>query len=418
MATKYFLGTATAVAQVTTVQVTGYDAATTYKITVAGEDIVSELGVTDADGTASAISSAWNASTNPLATQVTASVATDTVTFTADNAGEPFTLSSSVTGGSGTIGAASTSTASSGPNDWSTAANWSDGSVPVDTDTVIIAGISTPICWGLDQNTVDLTELIVEQTYTGKLGLDLNVLATAADASTSSSAKNEYREDYLKISATTVRLGQHLGPGSPGGSSRIKIDNTKAGASDTIVYDTASASSETGKPSVRLKVAHASSELFVLEAPGGVGVAVDEPGETSTLALVSVGDRTTQAGVFVGGGTTLTTWRQQGGTCVLERDTGTLTTCTVTGGTLETLGAFTITTLNVTGGTLRANHGGGGVTTANLSGGQVDMTRNTDAVTWTTINLEPGASILAGPHVTFTTINEPSGQETYTLTVS
>jgi hypothetical protein len=98
MATKYWLGTATAVAQVDTVQITAYDVTTTYTLTVGGVD-VETLGVTDATGTATALAAAWNTSTHAYFTGVTASSTTDTVTLTADVAGVEFTAASSVTGG-------------------------------------------------------------------------------------------------------------------------------------------------------------------------------------------------------------------------------------------------------------------------------------------------------------------------------
>ena len=64
MADKYWLGIATEVAQIDTVQINGYDAATTYKLTVGGF-VISVLGDTDVNGTAAALAAAWNASTHP-----------------------------------------------------------------------------------------------------------------------------------------------------------------------------------------------------------------------------------------------------------------------------------------------------------------------------------------------------------------
>ena len=75
MATKYWKGTATAVAQVSSATVTAYDAATTYKITVgAGNNtvVISAPGTTDANGTAAALRTAWNASTHPYCAGITA----------------------------------------------------------------------------------------------------------------------------------------------------------------------------------------------------------------------------------------------------------------------------------------------------------------------------------------------------------
>ena len=151
MATTYWLGTATAVAQVDTVQITADDAATTYILTVGGKTITTAGSGTGVNDTATALKDAWNASTVAYFTGVTATSSTDTVTLTADTAGVPFTAASSVTGGTGTIGSVTSSTANAGPNAWDTAENWSGGSVPTGSDDVIIADTSTNICWGLAQ---------------------------------------------------------------------------------------------------------------------------------------------------------------------------------------------------------------------------------------------------------------------------
>lgn len=72
MATRTWLGTAAAVAQVSTVQVTAYDAATTYKLTVNG-NVISTIAAGSVNATATALAAAWNLSTVPEFTGVTAS---------------------------------------------------------------------------------------------------------------------------------------------------------------------------------------------------------------------------------------------------------------------------------------------------------------------------------------------------------
>jgi hypothetical protein len=168
MGKNNWIGGASAVAQVTTVQVTAYDAASTYKLTV-GAQVISTIAAGGVNATATALAAAWNASTHPYFAAVTAVASTDTVTLTADTAGVPFVVTSSKTGGTGTIGAASTSTASAGPNDYSTAANWSLGAVPVNSDEVYIRGNVVVILWGLAQSGVTPALLSIEKTVT--LGL-------------------------------------------------------------------------------------------------------------------------------------------------------------------------------------------------------------------------------------------------------
>ena len=69
----YWTGQAPAVAQVTTIQVTAYAAGTTYTITVGGV-LISVIGQGTINATAAALAAAWNASTHPYCTGVTATV--------------------------------------------------------------------------------------------------------------------------------------------------------------------------------------------------------------------------------------------------------------------------------------------------------------------------------------------------------
>lgn len=411
MATKYWKGTATAVAQVSTATVTAYDAATTYTITIgAGNNTVaiSAPGTTDAAGTAAALRTAWNASTHPYCSGVTAGGSGAAVTLTADTAGVPFTVASSVAGGAGTFGAFSATTASAGPNDWSTAANWSDLAVPVNNDTVIFENNAVNVCWGLDQNAVDLTELRIEQSYTGKIGLDRTRFATTSDGATTDTSRPEYREDYLIIGWTTGKIGEAPGIASSAGSSRLKLKNDYAGASTTTVYATASAASESGLPAVRLLLGHASADLIVRSAPGGVGVACDEPAETSTAGTITVTDTTTTSKVTVGAGTTLTNLIQQGGTNTVQGLAATLTKLEVSGGSVELRGDYTITTLDLYKGSIDDKHvksGGNAVTTANLYGGSLNLQGTAAARTYATTNFYAGQLLADEAYCTFTTLN-------------
>ena len=108
-ATLYWIGGADAVSQVATTQITAFDAATTYKVTIGGIT-VSVAGDTDADTTAAALKAALSGSDHPYFTAITWTVATDTITGTAATAGVPFVFSTSATGGTGTISAYSEDT--------------------------------------------------------------------------------------------------------------------------------------------------------------------------------------------------------------------------------------------------------------------------------------------------------------------
>ena len=270
MATLYWLGTADAVAQVSTVTVTGMDASTTYILTVGGHTVTA-VGVTGVTETAAALVTAWNASTDVYFSTVTASSNAGVGTLTADTAGVPFVCTSSKTGGSGTIGSVTAVTASAGPNDWSTAANWSTGAVPVTNDDVIISDTAINICWGFAQSAVDLTSLRIMKSYTGKIGHDYRVFATSADGATTNTTEVEYRERYLNIEAQTLDIGEHYTSGSPAGSSRICIDLDN-NSCVIMIHDTASTSSEVGRPAVRLLTNTASTTAHIIKAPGGVRI--------------------------------------------------------------------------------------------------------------------------------------------------
>jgi hypothetical protein len=411
MATKYWKGTATAVAQVSSATVTGYNAATTYKITVgAGNNavVISAPGTTDANGTAAALRTAWNASTHPYCTGVTAGGTGAAVTLTADTAGVPFTVASSVTGGGGTFGAFSATTASAGPNDWSTAANWSDGAAPGAGDTVIFENNSVNVCWGLDQNATDLAELRIEQSYSGRIGLDRTRFATTSDGATTVTTVPEYREDYLIIGWDTGKIGEATGQGGTSGSQRLKLKNDKAGASITTIYGGASGSSETGLPAIRFLAAHASADVIVRYAPGGFGIACDEATETATVGDVYVTDTSSATKLTIGAGTTLTNLVQDGGANVIMGAAATITEVEVNGGTLEIRGDVTITTLDQRGGVVDDRHiktGGNAITTCDLWGGTLNLQGTAEARTIGTLNFYAGTLKADGDVITLTTLN-------------
>jgi len=177
MATIKWLGGATAVAQVSTVTLNNdfNDSETDLSITLTAEDGSTTQSVsitpsgTDESTIASALQAACAASNQTLFTAINFTVASNVVTLTAASAGVPFYFESAVTGGAGTTTDA-TGTASAGPNDWNTAANWSTGSVPTGTDSVVITDGSFDILYGLDQSSVSLETLSVNTGFTGTVG--------------------------------------------------------------------------------------------------------------------------------------------------------------------------------------------------------------------------------------------------------
>ena len=348
--------------------------------------------------------------THPYFEAIDFTVSTDTITLTANVAGVPFTATSSVSGGgSGTIGSVTTSTEATGPNHWDEAENWSTGAVPVSTDTVYIRASTQPICWGLDQSAVDLGAIFIDQTFTGKIGLRRDQFATSADAAATASSVPEYRQSYLDIGYDACDIGLQRGPGTANGSTRIKLDNDKAGASETRIHNTASAG-ESNKAAVLLLAANAGADVEVRNAPGGVGLATDEPGETSTFGDITVTDTTTTSNVYVGEGVTLSNWSQRGGANELNAAAD-ITSVQTDGGTLLLEGDYTVTTFTQNGGTTTDNHTDGTaiITTLNLNGGTLDLTgRRLASRTITTVNHEGGSLQADYSKLVITTWNEPT----------
>lgn len=278
--------------------------------------------------------------------------------------------------------------------EWDHAANWSPAAVPVNADDVDMGDSSQGVTSGFDQSAVTLDSLNIPQTYTGEIG----------DS-----------DDYLKIGATTVKIGHHYGPGTPAGSGMIKLD-LGAAQSAVMVYN-AGISSEDYKPAIRLLANHASTTIEVRK--GKVGLAV-ETGETSTVSTIIssyVNNQNTDADVFIGSGVTLTTHEQTGGDVTLLCAA---TTVNAEAGTLLTAGSGVIATLNVEGCEVTSNSTGT-ITNLNVSvkggGGTADFTKSAAARTVTNVKLEAGGTIKRDPaNVTFT--NEVASDNPVTLTAS
>lgn len=394
MTTHIWQGDAVAVAQVDTVTITANDAGTTYTLTVGGKT-VSVVGDTDVNTTATNLAAAWEASTQAEFTEIAAVAATDTVTLTAGTAGKPFTATSSVSGGTGTIGAVTSSTANAGPNVWA-AANFDTGTLPANTDTVILENSAINVLYGLDQSAVTLALLERRETYTGKVGLPR----------TNSGGYVEYRDTSLKISATTVTVA---------GGNRFKL-NVGSVQTALTIYSSATTRAETGIPCVLFTGTHASNTVRLED--GDLGVAFFG-GETATVATLDV-----RSGKIVcGSGTTLTTANIDGGTVTLESN---LTTVNQTAGSVHLKASATAGTWNLDGGTCYYRSSGTLTTVIVRSGGVLDFrldqqTRTvtncsayegyvihdpTKTVTWTNgidlVRCSPTANLNIGSNMTVT----------------
>lgn len=252
--------------------------------------------------------------------------------------------------------------------DWDVAANWSLAAVPGAGDDVYLEHSTQSVTTGFNPATpATYASLNIAQSYTGQIGDSTN---------------------YLQVESSIVRIGYNDGPGSPQGSTLIKLDLGTVTTAITVEDTKASSDS---RPTVRLKAVHASSTLTVRR--GSVGVAFDT-GEASTLASIGttyVINRATDAKVYIGAGVTCPLINQDGGEITDASDIAT-TTITVDAGTLKTVGSGAITTINHRGGTGTYN-GTGTITTLTISGGFADFTKSLAARTVTNLTIDAGGRL-------------------------
>lgn len=330
--------------QVTTVQITAYDAATTYGIGIPASTgpTVTTIAAGSANATATNLAAAWNLGTNGAPfNRVTASASTDTVTLTAINAGEPFTVASFVSGGAGTIGAATTSTTNQSPNDWNDAVNWSTAAVPGAADTVNLDDADVDALWNLDANTAVVTAINVFGTWNASLGLPKLAAGNYW----------EYRPRYMTLQATTVNIGRVDGRGP-----NLYMHDNSATACTWNIWGSGQ-NPEREVPCCLLLGSSASNVLN--QNNGSVGVAFFG-GETANLS----------------GGINLA-----GGSCVCGSGV-TLSGITQTGGTLDTASALGVVTQS--GGS--HVHRAGNITTLTLNGGTFEI-RSDTALTITNLTI-------------------------------
>ncbi len=393
MATNRFRGDAYAVAQQTTLTPAVVSIGSTFTVTIGNKSITATATVATVANACAVLLAALQASTAAEFTEVTWTNETTLVRGTAVTAGVPFTLTPTTGGvGSPTLTQA-TPVASSGPNDWSTAANWSLGTVPVNTDDVVLDASTVAILYGLDQSAVTLTSLTRTASFSGQIGLpDYNA----------SGSYFEYRSRYLAIKATTVTLGY----GAGGGPSLERL-NLSTAQSAVTVYNTGEPS-QNGLPALNLLGTHASNALTIYK--GKVGAAVQQ-GEVSTFLTITVGGSGGDANFYGGVGLTLGTLNQSAGNVTLN---AAVTTVNKLAGSLYVMGTGAITTLNQDSG-LTDWRSTGTITTANIgSTSKLDASNDRRAKTITTLKLFAGADY-EDPYFVVTETNKVQLQQGATL---
>lgn len=384
MATILWRGDQAARAQVNTITPANVNIGNTFTVTINSKAITFTATAATVANVTAGLVALLQASTIPEFQEVTWADATTAITGTSSVAGRPFTQTSSASGGTATL-TTSTTTANTSPNDWNDAANWSPPGVPANSDDVYVENSASSILYGLDQNAVTLTSLNVAQSFTGRIGLPR----------VTASGYWEYRDTYLKVSATTVNVGR----GDGGGSGRIKLNVGTAQA--TVNVSGTGQTAEQGVPSFLFVGTHASNAMTITQGSVGVGYFNGEAATVATLRVGSESNPAADVSLIVGAGVTLTTLDQYGGTALVQCA---LTTHYVLSGTATLFGSGAVTTLTVDqGGTVYYETTGTLTTLAVAGGGTIDFTRDPRARTVTNTTLEARATLLdPTKSVTFT----------------
>lgn len=200
MATRIWTGQGINRAQVNRLAPTVISAGSgSFTVTVDNNTAVYESDSTEILATVCAgIVAAVNASAAPQIQEVTATTDDTYVYLTANTPGVPFTQTSSATGTSAAL-TTSTTTANKSTNDWADTLNWAGGTIPIDTDDVIIENTPESILYNLDQSTILLASLTIRETFTGTIGLP-NV---------NDNGYYEYRDTVLTLEGATALTITH-----------------------------------------------------------------------------------------------------------------------------------------------------------------------------------------------------------------
>jgi len=312
--------------------------------------------------------------------KLTATVSGSVVTVTGPDDGQTFTMTSTpTTAGDGTA-AKATATTGAGPNFWSLAGNWDTGAVPVAADDVVIESTSVPIKYGIDQNAVTLTSLTIK----ANVGSAFYIGLPETNVDNSSYPHAEYLETHLKISATTITIGEGDGSGIKG----LRI-NTGTNATTMNIYKTG-ASIYTDLPPIQWVGVHATNAINVQRGHLGIAVMGGEAATYLTLNTNYIASQTGDVTVKIGSGVT----HQAGGTITQNGGSiytrSAIITSTQEAGSFYLDAAATATTIQV-GGTLYDRSSGTITTLRVLSDGTYDKRLDGRAKTITNAAAYKGA---------------------------
>lgn len=379
MANRNWLSRAAARSQVDTATAGGtWVAGDTVTATINGKTITFTATLTTPAHMATGLLALLQASMIPEFREITWTSPTGTTIAGTSAAGVPFTLAvDKTTAGTGTF-TSTTTVAATGPNHWSDANNWMGDAVPVDGDDVNIDLSLGSILYGLDQSAVTLASLYAF-TSVGGTGNTIGL------PKRNESGYTEYREDYLKISATLHRFDTDSG--------RIKIDFGSAATAGDVLRT--GSSPDQGIPAILLRGTSTSNAFEFVSGSGGIAIYDDEASAGATLKV------NTAASVLCGVGCSIPAVVSTGqldfrGTCA--------TTFTINGGTTIKRGTTNTATVTVEGGEIDYRSSGG-ITTQLYLGGRANGTlrkgNDLSPVTFASTTLRKGGT-LDDPHNTIT----------------
>lgn len=389
MATISFTGAAKLVTQITTITPGGTIAATdTFSVICNGKTLTFTATTTTVAHVITGLYDLIQAANDPEWGEFTASDDTTTLTLTGTTPGKPFTVTTAinnVSGGAAPTLTAATPTAASGPSFANVAANYSGAATPTTGDTLFIEG-GAQILYGLDLSAVTLARLVIRD-FSGRIGLP----PVNADGE----PYPEYREQYLKVSATVLDILQNVT------SNMIRINVGSAATTATVL-----SSGRSNLDTIKAVTLLGSDSTNIVNAVGGqVGVAT-EAGETAKIGTLRVGGSVTPPEVECGEGVTLDEFALLGGSLTLNCD---FADGTANGGTLNMIDDPDVSgTLTVRNGAPCVINGGPTIAKLVLSnGGVLDLSQDVRAVTFTNVDLYRGAKVI-----------DPNGRAVYSNAVS
>lgn len=375
-ATRKWISSAPTVAEVHTITVGGTAAAAQVYSATMNNKVVSYTAIGGDTNTtiAAALAALLAASTITEFTEVAWTVGTTVITGTKNAAGQPFTNTSSATG-TGTLVTATT-VANSGPSAANIATNWSGATLPTTGDTIVFENNSVDCCFGLDVfNGVVLAAIVQKMSYTGKRGLP----------EVNAAGYQEYRPTYFQSAAATITIGDGTGSGSG-----LTKDDTGSAQTAVVVRGTGN-SSVNGSAAYCFKGTHASNTFAIVKGSADIAYFAGETANVSGgIQLGFTTNVASDVNVRCGSGVTFATVTQNGGT--LETSSN-ITTIVRKDGT-HTILAGTVGTATLEGGTT-INKGTGTMTTVTHLGGTLDFSQDQRAITVTTYKGYAGVTLKA-----------------------